>query len=300
VIFSRTGEVCPGFHVLGSRHTPTYLLEGRRPALFDGGMSFLADLYVDDVRRVLGGRGPEVLFLTHVHFDHCGAVSVLREAFPGLRVAASAEAAEILRRPRALQTIRELNEDACGLAPEIGVGRPRLAPFDPFDVDTVLGDGDEIAIDVDLSVRVVATPGHTRDCLSYYVPQRRILVCSEAAGCADRGGHVTAEFVADYDAYLASLRRLCDLDVDVLCQGHEHVYLGRDVREFLERSLRETERFREWVEELLAAEGGDVGRVVARVKAVQYDPVCGPKQPESAYLLNTEARVRHLAGRRPG
>lgn len=297
MIFRQTGEVCPGFHVLGSRHTPVYLLDGRRPALFDSGMTFLGDLYADGVRRALDGRTPELLFLTHVHFDHCGAASALLDAFPDLRVAASPQAADILKRPGALRTIRALNEDALALAETLGVTAPRLAPFRPFAVDTLLTDGDELEIDAGLTVRVLATPGHTRDFLSYYVPQKRILVASEAAGCAHRSGRMIAEFVADYDGYLASLRRLAELDVDVLCQGHEQVYVGRDVRAFLDESLRETERFRAWVEELLEAEEGDVGRVVARVKAAQYDPIPEPKQPEPAYLLNTEARVKHLAGR---
>ena len=52
MIFRRTGEVCPGFHVLGNPQVPTYLLDGKRPALFDSGMSFLGDLYVDELRRV--------------------------------------------------------------------------------------------------------------------------------------------------------------------------------------------------------------------------------------------------------
>ena len=33
------------------------------------------------------------------------------------------------------------------------------------------------------------------------------------------------------------------------------------------------------------------------VKAQEYDPRPHPKQPEPAYLINLEARVKHLAGR---
>jgi len=298
VIFREAGEVVPGFHTLGSWHTPSYLLDAPRPALFDGGMSYLADLYVEDARRVLGDREPEWLFLTHAHFDHCGAAHALGQAFPGVRVAASAYAADILGRPRALERIRALNEDARGLAPLVGARRTSPAPFHPFTVDRLLADGDELDLGNGLTVQVIATPGHTRDFLSYYIPERRILVASEAVGCEDVSGQIMVEFVADYDAYLASIRRLAELDIEVLCPGHLFVFVGDDARRYIERSLRATERYREWVEALLADEGGDIARVVARVKESEWDPAPQPKQPEQAYLLNTEARVRVLAARR--
>ncbi|MBI5441954.1 MAG: MBL fold metallo-hydrolase [Deltaproteobacteria bacterium] len=297
MIFTRAGEVVPGFHALGNRHTPCYLLDAPRPALFDAGFAFLAQSYADGARRVLGGRSPEVLFLTHMHFDHCGGAGALKEAFPGLRIAASAEAGQILARPRARELIGRLNEEARALAPSIGLAQANEAQFLPFEVEAVLQDSDVIDLGGGLSVRVLATPGHTRDFLSYYLPERRILIASEAVGCGDRFGNITAEFVFDYDAYLTSLRRLSSLEVEVLCPGHEQVYVGEDAARFLEASLRETERFRVWVEELLAEEQGEVERVVARIKTVQWDPVPEPKQPLGAYLLSTEARVRMLAAR---
>ncbi|MDF1551767.1 MAG: MBL fold metallo-hydrolase [Deferrisomatales bacterium] len=300
MIFRQTGQVVPGFHVLGNPHTPCYLLDAPRPALFDSGFSFLSRFYADHALRVLAGRQPEILFLTHVHFDHCGGASFLRDAFPGLRIAASAAAGEILARPRALALMRDLNEDARRMGPDIGVPSPAVTPFQPFEVDMLLGDGDEIDLGGGCRVRVLATPGHTRDFLSYYIPERKILIASEAVGCADTSGRIMVEFVADYDAYLASLRRLSELDIEVLCQGHLYVYQGPDVREYLGRSLLETERYCRWVGELLDEEGGCVEGVVGRVKAAEYDPWPEPKQPESAYLLNTTARVRGLARRSKG
>jgi glyoxylase-like metal-dependent hydrolase (beta-lactamase superfamily II) len=293
------GEVVPGLHVLATSQTPSYLLDAHRPVLFDGGMSFLGPSYISHARRVLGGRSPEFLLLSHVHFDHCGATSQLRGAFPGLRVGASAPAVEILARPRALELIHSLNEEARELAPALGLPCPEGAVFRPFEVDIVLGDGDTLDLGRGTTLQVLATPGHTRDFLSYHVPELGLLVASEAGGCAHWSGPIVAEFVSDYDAYVASLRRLLDLDARVLCQGHCLVYTGRDVRAFLEASLREAETFQERVASLLDEEGGDIAAVVERVKSSQYDPLPAPRQPERAYLLNTEARVRHLAGRSP-
>jgi hypothetical protein len=51
------------------------------------------------------------------------------------------------------------------------------------------------------------------------------------------------------------------------------------------------------VEELLRIEKGSVERVVARIKAEEYDVKAFPKQPEKAYVLNLSARVSHLSQR---
>jgi hypothetical protein len=50
-------------------------------------------------------------------------------------------------------------------------------------------------------------------------------------------------------------------------------------------------------EAFLVQEKGDVDRVVGLVKAVEWDPRPWPKQPESAYVLNTRQRVTTIQNR---
>ena len=293
--FRGKGQAAPGFHVLGSAEVPAYLLEAPKPVLFDAGFACLGPAYIADACRVLGGRRPAWLCITHMHFDHCGAASQLQKAF-GLTVAASAEAAQIIERPGAQKTIAFLNRDAARQAALYGVANGADLPeFKPFSVDRLLADGDYLDLGGGLGFRVLATPGHTRDFLSYFEPHKKILIASEAAGCADSTGYVITEFLVDYQAYLRNLERLAGLDAQVLCQGHHLVYTGPDVRAFLQRSLKAARDYKLWVDHLLDEEHGEVRRVMARVKSEEYDPRPMPKQPEAAYLLNLEARVRHLA-----
>jgi glyoxylase-like metal-dependent hydrolase (beta-lactamase superfamily II) len=147
-----------------------------------------------------------------------------------------------------------------------------------------------------LKVEVVFTPGHTRDQLSYYIPERKILIGTEATGCMDRTGTFIPEFLVDYDLYMASLRRLAALPTDVLCQGHHFVYVGEEeVKAFFEGSIKAAEDFRARVMELLHKHGGSVDPVVQQIKHEQYDTNPNVKQPEPAYLLNLTARVTHLS-----
>ena len=218
---------------------------------------------------------------------------------PASKVAASAQAAAIVARPSAQMRITELGRTAIPVVKTLaGLDESLLIdePFRPFDVDIVLHDGQMIQVDKDTTVEVLATPGHTRDHLSYYIPERKILIGGEAAGCLEPGGSIDVEFLADYEAYLASLTRLLAIPAEVFTQGHNYLFVGQDsIKAYLEGSIKAAEDFAARVHELLQAEGGSIERVVHRIKVEQHDPKPGPKQPDEACLLNLTAQVTHLA-----
>ncbi len=294
-IISRTGQVVEDFHILGHQGNPVFLLDGPQPVLFEAGFSCLTRLYLQDARAVLGRRSPDMLFLTHSHFDHCGGAAWFLEEFPGLKILAAPKAQAVLARPNALKLIAELNQAAAQVMARVTGGLSGDKPFKPFVVAGTVDEGDELELGPDLTLKVLATPGHTWDSLSYYIPQKKILIASEAAGTGLIGGTITTEFLVDYEAYVAGIERLSKLEVEVLCQGHHQVYLGQAAHDFLGRSLAAAREFKNWVLALLQQESGDVERVVTLVKAAEYDSRTGPRQPLPAYLLNVTARVNHLA-----
>ena len=268
--FAGTGLVAKDLYVAGFPWSACYLLDGKRPVLFESGYTCAGRLYAEAIREVLGEREPEMLFLTHVHYDHCGATGYLKRAFPSLRVAASERSAGIMRRPNAQGLMTELSRQATDLISESYNGdRSKLIdePFEPFDVDIVVGEGQTVDLD-GITVQVMATPGHTRDMLSYYIPERKILFATETAGCQDITGHILITAPADYDAFLSSFARVAALPIEILCQGHRFVWVGVDeVRDFLARSLSAAKHFREKIERLLYEEQGSIERVVAQIKS---------------------------------
>jgi 2-aminobenzoylacetyl-CoA thioesterase len=301
VLSTQTGLIKDRFYCLGLSWSGVYLLDGATPVLFESGFACAARLYENGIRSVLCARRPRCLFLTHSHWDHCGSAGYLKKAFPGLEVAASRRSAEILKRPHALELIAELNEEVFPRVAALPGIDPTLLldhGFQPFEVDRIVTDGEVIRLEEGLSIEVLATPGHTRDQLSYYVPEKRILVATESSGMLDRTGNVITEFLVDYDAYVSSVKRLAALPAEVLCQGHHYIFVGREeIERFFARSLDEAERFKDRVYELLLEESGSVERVVQRIKAEQWDTNKAAKQIEGAYLLNLRARVNHLAER---
>jgi hypothetical protein len=59
-------------------------------------------------------------------------------------------------------------------------------------------------------------------------------------------------------------------------------------------SLDQSRRFKEMVERFLTEEEGDIQRVMTRIKAVEWDGKSALRQPEPAYVLNLEARVKTI------
>ncbi|OPY75965.1 MAG: hydroxyacylglutathione hydrolase [Syntrophorhabdus sp. PtaU1.Bin050] len=301
MVFNKTGLVRDDLYVAGLAWSPVYVLAAREPVLFEAGFHCVGPIYEEAIRNVVNGRMPKILFLTHVHWDHCGATVYLRKAFPGLKAAGSERSAAIIKRPNAQGLIRRLSRNVIPLVVGIdGINEDKLItyPFESFEFDIIVEDGQVIELENGLTVQVIATPGHTRDLISYYIPERRILIATEAGGVRDQAGQIITEFLVDYDMYVTSLKRLAALDVDIFCQGHHFVFVGEDdVGSFFSRSLKAAEEFRNDVEVLLDMEGGSVERVVQLIKAKQYDTNTGIKQSEQAYLLNLTARVAHLAER---
>lgn len=300
MIFTTTGLVDRDFYVTGMPWSPSYLLNGDIPLLFEAGFHAMGPFYVKDIKEVLGARLPRFLFLTHVHYDHCGAAAYFKKLFPGLVICASKRAHEILKRPNALELMIVLSRNFKGMADTLpGIDRDKVlrSDFEPFTIDMVFDKEELFPIDQSLSVQILFTPGHTRDMLSYYIPERKILIATESAGCRSQTGQVISEFLVDFDAYVLSLERLAGLDVDIFCQGHHFVYTGSDVTSFFDASHKAALAFRDHVASLLADEGNSIDRVIEIIRGEEYDHNPGPKQPEKAYLLNLKTRIAHLAGK---
>jgi 2-aminobenzoylacetyl-CoA thioesterase len=287
-------------YVSGFTWSPTYLTTAKTAILFEAGFSCMGKLYEKDIRKVLGNQNPEFLFLTHVHYDHCGSASYFKQIFPNLKICASQRAHEIIQREHAVSLMSSLSQYVVPLItklPEIEKEELLLGPFQPFNVDIVFKEECIINIDDGLSVQVLTTPGHTRDMLSYYIPERKMLIATESAGCLGRDGHIVSEFLVDYDAYIKTLERFSTLDVETFCQGHHFVFTGKDVQLFFARSVQTAKSFKKHVDELLCREGGSIDKVVDTIKTEEYDTNQGIKQPERAYLLNLKTQVTHLAAK---
>ena len=286
------------FYVTGHPGFPVYLIDGPAPVLFEAGVAPLAENYIRDIEEITGGRAPAWLFLTHSHYDHVSSAGRFQEVWPDIKVVASAKTKDILSRPKALALIENLNHHAAQALADWAGTEPVSFRFKAAKVDVAAEPGQEFKISPGLTVKALATPGHTWDFLSYWIPEKGILAATEAAGCLDGpGDQVQCEFLVDYDAYISSVKTLADLEPRFLCVGHHFVITDGDVGRFFDRSLEGAAQYLDLVERVLRETGYDPELTVDRVREVEWDPRPLPKQPLEAYLLNTRARVKTILTR---
>jgi glyoxylase-like metal-dependent hydrolase (beta-lactamase superfamily II) len=260
-------EILPELLMLGVSAYLFYLVRGENEGLlFEGGISAVGDV----LRRQLAERGLAEgyirrVVITHGHPDHVMAVPGLRAAFPGIKVLASAVAAQTLATEKAIAAFNQIDEALTGALRSSGQLAPEAQAHPPTEklipVDLLLGEGDRLEID-SLSFQVLATPGHSDCGLSFFEPRRGILVVSDATGYYLPEHHEWwPNYFADYGAYLASMERLAALGSEVLCLSHNAAIRGQaEVRCYFEEAIAATRRYHERI--LAAARAGQSVRQI--------------------------------------
>jgi glyoxylase-like metal-dependent hydrolase (beta-lactamase superfamily II) len=213
-------ELAPGVYGLGQR-------EGGRVHAFlvdDGGALTLIDtLYDTDGERVLAalsalGKAPEVLrhiVVTHGHRSHLGGGAVLKEV-TGAEVYAHDWERDVIQGERKAQPVTLLPRRPLqtyfplqlGLA--LGLGK-----HPPFKIDHGIAAGDRIG-----PLHVLDASGHTPGHLAFWWPERRVLFAGDAIATWPGFAAGWPAFNLNERRHHASLRRMAELDAEVVAVGH--------------------------------------------------------------------------------
>ncbi|MGC8810424.1 MAG: MBL fold metallo-hydrolase [bacterium] len=293
MIMESKGKISAQFYALGEPALPAYLFVGKDPVLFDAGMTFMGPHYLQNLKAILGDP-PRVthLLLTHSHFDHCGAAPFLKRNIPGLKIAASKLAAEVWQRPTAIQFIQNLSksmeEKFASLIKDDDVS------FTGLEVDLILHDGQEVTLGDGTKIQAIATPGHTKDALSFYLPELKVLIAGEAVGSLDRNFNIRPVFLSSYKDYLQSLAKLQKLDIELLILGHFYC-LGGNIKKVLLKAQQATEEFAQRISQELASSNGDQEAVVRKIFKEDYQEKKLILQEERPFLINLAAQVKAVA-----
>jgi glyoxylase-like metal-dependent hydrolase (beta-lactamase superfamily II) len=213
-------EIIPNVHrVPGLSGANVYLLIDRELTLVDAGMPGQTDAilsYIEGLGRAAGDLARIVV--THDHLDHVGSLASLRQETSAQVIAHKAEAPLISgeqTHPPPRSVLMRL----------LALLAPIMPRADPAPVDLTAEDGDQLNLLG--GATVVHVPGHTPGSIALHLPDEGLLFCGDAIDCRGKQpGPPIKAFTQDMDLAMDSIRRMADLDFDVLCPGHGTAIAG--------------------------------------------------------------------------
>ncbi|MBN2476620.1 MAG: MBL fold metallo-hydrolase [Pirellulales bacterium] len=236
--------------MLGSAAYPLYLFQdGNEAAIVEGGTGAMGPLLAQQLDDL--GIAPETVnqvIVTHAHPDHVMAVPKFREMFPGVSVSASQAAAGTLSIEKALAFFGKMDQALTGALLNAGViteaHRPEPLAENRIAIDRTLQEGDTIRIGR-VELDVLETPGHSDCSLSFRQTDAGVLVVSDATGYyLPEQNEWWPNYFTGYGVYLDSMRRLAELDAEVLCLSHNAAIQGGDaVKAYFEAAIAATEQY---------------------------------------------------------
>jgi glyoxylase-like metal-dependent hydrolase (beta-lactamase superfamily II) len=249
-LIKKPGRVLDRLELLGTWQNCIYLLKGKEAMIVGGGMSWIApDLEKQFTAIDFDFSRIRYLFITHSHFDHCGAVPYLKKKFPQIKILASAFAQRVFSLKKAVQFIAAMNERMIEKAGLSGEDKRLNLQFDGIQIDQVVEDQKTLDLGDGVEVRFLDVPGHTQCSLAAYVPSLKLLFPSDSAAFPQYDGSGIAPPSPQYDfrLYQDSLKKMAALDVETLAFEHHGFLRGAEARQFLIRAIEKAEEDKKFI-----------------------------------------------------
>lgn len=226
---ANTEEIIRGVYLIGgsditsSDDAAIYLIDYQKTlVLIDAGAGRSSSQIVRNI-EMLGLNPADVshLILTHCHIDHIGSAPFFQKQY-GTKI-----------------IIHELDAKAVESGDSLKTAANWYGTtFPPTKIDGKLSDSHEILNFSGEELHCLHTPGHTPGSIAVYLDRagKRILFGQDIHGPFHKA------FGSDINAWKKSMRKLLDLDADILCEGHFGIFQPKDrVRAYIERYLEEYE-----------------------------------------------------------
>jgi glyoxylase-like metal-dependent hydrolase (beta-lactamase superfamily II) len=173
--------------------------------------------YIDSLG--LDAHSLDRIVITHHHLDHVGSAAALKRR----------TSARVLAHPDDAVFI---SGDQAPLPPQSPVMRllfwlmaPLMPSAEPVAIDLAARDNDHL--DLLGGATVVHVPGHSPGAIALHFPSEGLLICGDAIDHRrGRLGPPPKGFTMDMGQAIASIRRMAELEFDILCPGHGAPLVG--------------------------------------------------------------------------
>jgi glyoxylase-like metal-dependent hydrolase (beta-lactamase superfamily II) len=262
------------------------LIGDDKTALFDCGMGFCAAGTVKKIKNALDGRALDYIFITHTHYDHIGAFPFIKREWPDIRLIASEISAGLLLKDTPRRVIREFTAAA---AEQYGIGYDSEYDDDVFKADITVKGGDTVPLG-GVSVEVVETPGHTRDTLSFFIPELQLLIVNETPGVLQPDGNINPCFLTSCGDTMNSIEKLKNYKYRRLSLAHRGVVPDEEAAGYFEKAAKINEECFDFVSGMIKNNFSDEAMTAAFCEKY-INKTLFDHQPEIAFATNAKAVI---------
>lgn len=288
------------FNVTGGRGGDSHLVIGaEKTAIFDTGMAWCGLNVIEKIKEAFQAqgtpdRGLDCVFLTHSHYDHLGALSLILAQWPDAVVYGAPHAKWVLSRPNAIKAMRKLNEGAAVLFND-----GQMPDYDDalMRIDAEVRQGDIVDLG-DCPVETIETPGHTKCSLSFFI-DNELMIASESTGYTSKMGRVNATYIIGHRDALASIQRCEALAPTKIVSPHYGLLDEAATRLYWTKCWNATCYSRDFILAQAArirAGGREPGveEILEACYREFYDEVCKYEQPYRAWRINYSEAIRTI------
>ena len=264
--------------------------DGHTAILYDSGFGFTGDAVAAKIKKILGERPLNFIFLTHSHYDHALGSAYVRKTYPETKVVAGEYAARIFAKPSAKATMRDLDRK---FATQCGVSDYEdLSDF--LQVDLAVADGDSVQAG-DMEFVAIHLPGHTKCSFGFYCPTHQLLLGSETIGVYNGTDDVVPAYLVGYRMTLDSIARVKSLKIEQILVPHYGLLYGEEAQRYLVRAEQSAKDTAAQIVASLRA-GQSKAQILARFKEKFYHGYIKEIYPVDAMELNTSITIDLLNG----
>lgn len=212
-------------------------------SLFDPGLSAHIPMLLKRVNSVgFSLEGLQKIFLSHADADRIGGVPLLKKMRPEISLVGSPLLQSTLKNKTRLKEIYDENEK---LSAKFDLGGQLLKmDFEEYysllQINSTVVDSDTARVTEDLSLRIIACPGHSPESLAYFVMPYGYLIVDEGFGYYRGQNLASPGGDKDLKAMVHSIERLNDLEINGICFPNTGTITGNLVRKHLQGIVQNT------------------------------------------------------------